>query len=70
MATFVRLLGWLRPYRTGVVWSGLLAAVAMVMTVAIPWLTGRAIDRVREGDKAGLTTLGLAVLGAGVLRLH
>ena len=55
MATFVRLLGWLRPYRRGVVWSGLLAAVAMVMTVAIPWLTGRAIDQIQEGDKAGLT---------------
>ena len=49
MATFVRLLGFLRPYRTGVVWSGLLAAVAMVMTVAIPWLTGRAIDQIRDG---------------------
>jgi ABC-type multidrug transport system fused ATPase/permease subunit len=69
MATFVRLLGWLRPYRRGVVLSGLLAAAAMVMTVAIPWLTGRAIDRIREGDKPGLTTLGLVVLGAGVLRL-
>jgi ABC-type multidrug transport system fused ATPase/permease subunit len=69
MATFVRLLGWLRPYRTGVLLSGLLAAVAMVMTVAIPWLSGRAIDQIREGDKSGLTTLGLAVLGAGVLRL-
>ena len=69
MATFVRLLGWLRPYRRGVVLSGLLAAVAMVMTVAIPWLTGRAIDQIQEGDKAGLTTLGLAVLGAGILRL-
>jgi len=69
MATFVRLLGWLRPYRVGLVASALLAAVAMVMTVAIPWLSGRAIDSVRDGDKAGLTTLGLAVLGAGVLRL-
>jgi ATP-binding cassette subfamily B protein len=69
MATFVRLLGWLRPYRRGVVLSGLLAAAAMVLTVSIPWLTGRAIDRIREGDKAGLTTLGLAVLGAGILRL-
>jgi ABC-type multidrug transport system fused ATPase/permease subunit len=69
MATFVRLLGWLRPYRTGVVLSALLAAVAMVMTVAIPWLSGRAIDRVREGDRAGLTTLGLVVLAAGALRL-
>src|SRR3954447_12572531 len=69
MATFLRLLGWLRPYRRGVVVSGLLAAVAMVMTVAIPWLTGRAIDRIQAGDKAGLTTLGLVVLAAGLLRL-
>jgi len=69
MATFVRLLGWLRPYRRGVVFSAVLAAVAMVMTVAIPWLTGRAIDRVREGDKPGLTTLAIVILGAGVLRL-
>jgi ABC-type multidrug transport system fused ATPase/permease subunit len=69
MATFVRLLGWLRPYRRGVVLSGLLAAAAMAMTVAIPWLTGRAIDRIRVGDKPGLTTLGIVVLGAGVLRL-
>src|SRR3954447_21994673 len=69
MATFLRLLGWLRPYRRGVVLSGLLAAVAMVMTVAIPWLTGRAIDRIQAGDKAGLTTLGLVVLAAGALRL-
>src|SRR3954449_4478090 len=69
MATFLRLLGWLRPYRRGVVVSGLLAAVAMVMTVAIPWLTGRAIDRIQAGDKAGLTTLGIAILAAGVLRL-
>jgi ABC-type multidrug transport system fused ATPase/permease subunit len=69
VATFVRLLGWLRPYRFGLVVSALLAAVAMVMTVAIPWLSGRAIDRVRDGDRAGLTALGIAVLGAGALRL-
>jgi ATP-binding cassette subfamily B protein len=69
MATFARLLGWLRPYRAGVAWSAALAAIAMVMTVAIPWLTGRAIDQVREGDKPGLTTLALAILAAGVLRL-
>ena len=69
MATFVRLLGWLRPYRRGVFLSGLLAAAAMVMTVAIPWLTGRAIDQIRDGDEAGLTTLGLVILAAGVLRL-
>jgi ABC-type multidrug transport system fused ATPase/permease subunit len=65
----MRLLGWLRPYRLGLVVSALLAAVAMVMTVAIPWLSGRAIDRVRDGDRSGLTALGIAILGAGALRL-
>jgi ABC-type multidrug transport system fused ATPase/permease subunit len=69
VATFVRLLGWLRPYRAGLVVSAVLAAVAMVMTVAIPWLSGRAIDRIRDGDRSGLTALGIAVLGAGALRL-
>jgi ATP-binding cassette, subfamily B, bacterial len=69
VATFVRLLGWLRPYRVGLIVSAVLAAVAMVMTVAIPWLTGRAIDRVREGDRAGLTTLGIVILAAGAVRL-
>ena len=69
MATFTRLLGFLRPYRRGVVGSGLLAAAAMGMTVAIPWLTGRAIDQVRQHDEAGLRTLALAVAVAGVLRL-
>jgi len=69
MATFGRLLGFLRPYRWGLIWSGLLAVVALTMTAAIPWLTGRAIDQMREGDQAGLNTLAFAVLGAGVLRM-
>src|SRR5919205_1085286 len=69
MATFLRLLGFLRPYRRGVVLSGALAACAMAMTAAIPWLTGRAIDQMREGDRSGLRVLALAVLGAGVLRI-
>jgi ATP-binding cassette subfamily B protein len=69
MATFRRLLSFLRPFRRGVIASGVLAAAAMVMTVAIPWLTGRAIDRVRSGDKHDLTMLGIAVAAAGVLRL-
>jgi ATP-binding cassette subfamily B protein len=67
--TFVRLLGFLRPYRTGVVWSLALAALAMVFTVAIPWLTGRAIDQVRQGDKDQLVTLALLIAGAGIARL-
>jgi ATP-binding cassette subfamily B protein len=69
MATFGRLLGFLRPYRRGVAWSALLAVAALTMTAAIPWLTGRAIDQMREGDSSGLRTLAFAVLGAGVLRM-
>jgi ABC-type multidrug transport system fused ATPase/permease subunit len=69
MATFGRLLGFLRPYRRGVLLSALLAGAAMAMTAAIPWLTGRAIDQIRDGDRPGLRTLALAVLAAGVLRI-
>ena len=55
MATFRRLLGFLRPYRRAVLGSLVLATLAMAATVAIPWLTGRVIDRVRAGDSAALT---------------
>jgi ABC-type multidrug transport system fused ATPase/permease subunit len=67
--TFLRLLGFLRPYRSGVVWSLVFAGLAMVFTVAIPWLTGRAIDEVRQHDKHALTMLALGIVGAGILRL-
>jgi ABC-type multidrug transport system fused ATPase/permease subunit len=68
--TFTRLLGFLRPYRKGVIVSFVLAATAMVFTVAIPWLTGRAIDVVRDDrDKGDLQLIALAIVGAGLLRL-
>ncbi|CAB4922223.1 unannotated protein [freshwater metagenome] len=69
MALFWRLLGFLRPYRRSVVLSGVLAVAAMTMTVAIPWLTGQAINQIHEGDKSGLRILAAAVFGAGILRL-
>jgi ATP-binding cassette subfamily B protein len=69
MATFTRLLGFLRPWRAGVVASGVLAAAAMGMTVLIPWLTGRAIDQVHQGDRADLRLVAVAVLATGILRL-
>jgi ATP-binding cassette subfamily B protein len=68
--TFNRLLGFLRPYRVGVAASFVLAALAMVATVAIPALTGRAIDSIRgSGDKSQLVFYGLLILGAGIARL-
>jgi len=69
VTTFWRLLGFLRPYRRGVAWSFALAVVAMLMTVAIPWLIGQAIDRILNGERATLKLIVLGILGAGVLRL-
>jgi ABC-type multidrug transport system fused ATPase/permease subunit len=67
--TFGRLVGFLRPYKRGVVASLVLAAAAMVCTVAIPWLTGRAVDRISAGDRDGLRDLALAVVGVAIVRL-
>ena len=49
MTIFLRLLGFLRPYRRGVMLSGGLACLAMVVTVAIPVLTGLAVDAIKTG---------------------
>jgi ATP-binding cassette subfamily B protein len=69
MKTFRRLLGFLAPYKTGVTISFLLAAAAMGATVAIPWLTGNAIDASSDGDKSQLVWLAVGVAAAGLLRL-
>jgi ABC-type multidrug transport system fused ATPase/permease subunit len=49
MATFRRLLTFLAPYRRGMVVSWLLASLAMVMTVALPELTGSAVQAIQHG---------------------
>jgi ABC-type multidrug transport system fused ATPase/permease subunit len=49
MSTFYRLLGFLRPYKRGLVISWGLASLAMVMTVALPALTGRAVQIISTG---------------------
>ncbi len=67
--TFFRLLGFLRPYRAGAIWSVVLSGVAMVGTAALPWLIGRAIDDVDRHDRGGLKLLCAGVIGAGLLRL-
>ena len=68
MQTFRRLLGFLRPYRSGVTVSFALAAAAMGTGVLIPFLIGRTVDDIRDGG-ASLTPLALAIAGAAVLRL-
>ncbi len=49
MRTFYRLLGFLRPYKRGLSTSWGLASLAMVMTVALPELTGHAVEAIRNG---------------------
>ncbi len=49
MSIFYRLLGFLRPYRRAMTLSWVLSAMAMVMTVFVPYLTGQAVEAVQNG---------------------
>src|SRR3954464_14653756 len=69
MRTYRRLMGFLRPYRRALGGSLVFAWLAMGMTVLIPWLIGRAVNAIEEGDKPDLLPLALAIVGAGILRL-
>jgi ATP-binding cassette subfamily B protein len=69
VGTFIRLLGFLRPYRSGAIWSLVLAGLAISATVAIPWLTGRGIDAVTRHDRSDLKLLAAAVVGAALIRV-
>jgi ATP-binding cassette subfamily B protein len=82
MRTFYRLLGFLRAYKRGLIASWGLASVAMVMTVALPYLTGRAVDALKTGavhaqrhelvarshDRHTLLLLSLAIVAAVLVR--
>jgi ATP-binding cassette subfamily B protein len=68
LKTFWRLLGFLRPYKRGVIVSFVLAGTAMGVSVLIPYLVGRTVDEIREGS-TNLWPLAIAVAVAGMLRL-
>jgi ABC-type multidrug transport system fused ATPase/permease subunit len=82
MAIFFRLLGFLRPYKRGLTVSWILASLAMVMTVALPLLTGHAVEAINQGahhtqhhqtaqrahDRNTLLTLALAILAVVLVR--
>jgi ABC-type multidrug transport system fused ATPase/permease subunit len=51
MSTFNRLLGFLRPYKRGVVVSWILASFAMAMSVVLPLLTGEAVETIGSGAR-------------------
>ena len=69
MNTFWRLLGFLRPYRKGVIWSFVLAFGALVGTVLIPYLSGLAINAIRARHHHDLTLIAIAITVAGLVRL-
>ena len=69
MPTFWRLLGFLRPYRRGVIWSFALAFGALGGTVLIPWLTGVAINAIQGHRRHDLILLAAAITAAGLARL-
>ncbi len=69
MQTYRRLMGFLRPYRRQLWGSLIFAWAAMGMTVLIPWLIGRAVNAIENGERPDLLPLALAIVGAGVLRL-
>jgi ABC-type multidrug transport system fused ATPase/permease subunit len=69
MSTFRRLLSFLGPYRRGVIWSFVLAGGALGATVLIPFLTGLAINAIRDHRHHELVLLSLGILAAGLVRL-
>src|SRR4051812_34868850 len=69
-ATFRRLLGFLRPYRTGLIISICLAVGSQAAQIALVWVTGRdAIDGALLGhDTQRLWWTVAAIVGLGILR--
>ncbi len=69
MATFRRLLGFLRPYKRAVLGSLAFAWLAMVMTVLIPFLVGEAVGAIQDGRRPDILPLVVVLTIAGILRL-
>src|SRR5258706_5401477 len=71
MRSFRRFLSFRPPSRAGVVPPFRPATAAIGFTVAIPYLTGQAINAVRPGhhDHSALVALGIAIGAAALLRL-
>jgi ATP-binding cassette subfamily B protein len=68
-ATFVRLLGFLRPYRWSLAVSVVLAVGSQVAAVALAFLTGDALEHVVESaDRRRLAWLVVGVLAVGAAR--
>jgi ABC-type multidrug transport system fused ATPase/permease subunit len=69
--TFVRLLGFLRPYRASFVVSSLLAIASQVAFIGIPIITGFVFDELEEGRDREMWVIvaGIAgIVGLGLVR--
>jgi ABC-type multidrug transport system fused ATPase/permease subunit len=69
-ATFVRLLGFLRPYRVGLIVSIVLAVGSQAAQIALVWITGRdVIDRALiHHDSHRLWVSVIVVIALGIVR--
>ncbi len=67
--TFVRLLGFLRPYRGSLAFSTVLAVGSQAGAIAVLVLTGQVVDELRGArDTHRLTALVVAILVVGVVK--
>ena len=66
--TFVRLVGFLKPYRVGLVVSVVLAVGAQAAQIAIILLSGAAIGAIKSGHQQELWTLIAWIVAIGVAR--
>jgi ABC-type multidrug transport system fused ATPase/permease subunit len=66
--TFLRLLGFLRPYRTGLIVSAVLATLAQAAQLVILYLVGSVVKAVAAEDKHRLMELIAVVLVLGIAK--
>jgi ABC-type multidrug transport system fused ATPase/permease subunit len=68
-ATFVRLLGFLRPYRVSLVVSIVLAVGSQAAQIALIWVTGRVVDHaIRPQDSHELWIFVWTIVGLGTVK--
>jgi len=67
--TFVRLLGFLRPYRTSLIVSSLLAIASQIAGILVPVLAGVVINELQGGADTSVLALEIAaIIGLGLVR--
>jgi ATP-binding cassette subfamily B protein len=67
--TFVRLLGFLRPYRASLVVSSLLAIASQIAGILVPVLAGVVINELKGGADTSVLAIEIAaIIGLGLIR--